>query len=243
MYIVLFLNLASPAQAFDWPFNTEEFQKKISSNDLAPSTRYFARGPSYLASQIWSETKFLAQLEQQNYRLRSSEQILMAGDAKKLSDIDCKSLSGETLLDSPNTCWTWQTHDEETYYVIISPNQTIRSTWRGANLPEKFWKASLDPVLVAQYKGQQPVMQNHLPLSNFPVNCLNATMAIEDSEFLNHSGLSYLGLTRSLLKNISQLRYAQGGSTITQQLVKNYFLTPEKTLNRKLKELYLAVKL
>lgn len=238
---VLFVTFASTAQAIDWPFSTEDFQKKLSSKDLTPSTRYYARGPSFLSGQKWNESKFQSQLQQQNYRIRDSEQVLMAGDAKKLPISNCKALTGMDLNDN-FYCWMWQTHDQETYTVLINEQLTIDSTWVGST-PERYWKASLDPILVAQYKGQQPIMQNELKISDFPVNCLNAVMAIEDSEFLTHSGLSYVGLTRSLIKNISKMRYAQGGSTITQQLVKNYFLTPEKTISRKLKELYLAVKL
>lgn len=77
----------------------------------------------------------------------------------------------------------------------------------------------------------------------FQVQCLNAVIAIEDNDFLNHSGVSYTGTLRAFIKNIVKMRKAQGGSTITQQLVKNYFLTPEKTLTRKAKELYMATKL
>ena len=167
----------------------------------------------------------------------------MAGDAKKLTSADCKILTRTDELPEDFTCWNWQTHDLETFLVVIDSGQIIQSTWIGTAELEPYWKASLDPILVAQYKDQQPIMQNELKISDFPVNCMNAVMAIEDSEFLNHSGLSYVGLTRSLFKNISKMRYAQGGSTITQQLVKNYFLTPEKTMSRKLKELYLAVRL
>lgn len=235
--------LAGPASAFQWPFNAEEFQKKISARDLTPSTRYYARGPSFLKGQKWNQSKFLTLLERQNYRIRDSEQVLMAGDAKKLTLADCKNLTRTDAIPDDFTCWSWQTNDLDTFLLVIDAGEIIHSTWIGANDPEPHWKASLDPLLVAQYKGQQPIMQNELKISDFPVNCMNAVMAIEDSEFLNHSGLSYLGLTRSLIKNLTKMRYAQGGSTITQQLVKNYFLTPEKTLKRKLKELYLAVKL
>lgn len=243
LFIGLLFSSSPAALAFNWPFSTEEFQKKLSSQDLTPSTRYFARGPSFLAGQKWNQAKFLTSLQQQNYRIRDSEQVLMAGDAKKLTLSDCKLLVRNETLTEEFACWIWQTHDQETFLVVIDAAQIIQSTWLGETTPQPYWKASLDPILVAQYREQQPIMQNELKISDFPVNCLNAVMAIEDSEFLSHSGLSYLGITRSLVKNVTKMRYAQGGSTITQQLVKNYFLTPEKTLKRKLKELFLAVKL
>jgi penicillin-binding protein 1B len=239
---VLFLLVSSRAAAFDWPFSTREFSQKLSAKDLTPSTRYFARGPSFLAGQMWNEERFLKQLAAQDYRQRDADQPLMAGDAKKLSLPNCKYLTQNESIVEGFSCWIWQTHESEIYIVVIDSNQVVESTWRG-DPAGPYWKASLDPVLVAQYRGEQPIMQNELKISDFPVNCMNATMAIEDNEFLQHSGLSYMGLFRSLVKNIIKRRYAQGGSTITQQLVKNYFLTPEKTISRKLKELYLAVKL
>jgi len=240
---IMLIGFQSTVFAFEWPFDTLDFQKKISSQDLTPSTRYFARGPSYLKGHKWNEIKFLASLQQQNYRIREPEQVLMTGDAKKLKLENCKYLTKNDTFSAEFICWMWQTHELETFLVVIDAAHIIHSTWLGTPTPEPYWKASLDPILVAQYKGQQPLMQNVLKISDFPVNCLNAVMAVEDREFLNHSGLSYLGLTRSLIKNVTKMRYAQGGSTITQQLVKNYFLNSEKTLKRKLKELYLAVKL
>lgn len=238
--LLVFYSLA--AQAFEWPFNTEEFQKKISAQDLAPSIRIYARGPTYFTGQIWDETAFTDVLKKQTYRLRNAEQPLMNGDAKKIGSAECKQLLNNEKIGDQFTCWSWQTNDGTLFTLTVDENAIIQGTYIGTDY-QPHWKASLDPVLVAQYKNKQPVMQNELKISDFPVNCLNAVMAIEDNEFLEHSGLSYMGLTRSLIKNISQMRYAQGGSTITQQLVKNYFLTPEKTLKRKLTELYLATRL
>lgn len=239
---VLFIGHSTPATAFEWPFSTEEFKSKLSARDLTASTRYYARGPSYLAGQKWNTSLFRQQLESQNYRIRTSDQVLMAGDAKELYLPNCKYLTQINEMTEGFTCWMWKTHDADTYLTVIDTTQKVHSTWIGEQ-PARHWKASLDPILIAQYRGEQPIMQNELKISDIPVNCLNAVMAIEDSEFLEHSGVSYIGLTRSLIKNISKMRYAQGGSTITQQLVKNYFLSPEKTISRKLKELYLAIKL
>ena len=67
--------------------------------------------------------------------------------------------------------------------------------------------------------------------------------AIEDREFLDHRGVSATGTVRALLRNLRQGRFAEGGSTITQQLVKNFFLTAKKTLRRKIEEQALALAL
>lgn len=73
----------------------------------------------------------------------------------------------------------------------------------------------------------------------------NATVAIEDTEFYNHGGIKITSIFRAILTNLEsgKIRQGQGGSTITQQLVKNTFLTREKTFTRKIKELILSLKI
>lgn len=70
-----------------------------------------------------------------------------------------------------------------------------------------------------------------------------ATLAIEDANFYNQPAFDIKAIVRAFLINLKERRITQGGSTITQQLAKNVFLTPEKTLTRKLKELILAIQL
>jgi len=71
----------------------------------------------------------------------------------------------------------------------------------------------------------------------------NATIALEDTNFYNHSGIELRAILRAVLANITNREYSQGGSTITQQVVKNSLLTREKKISRKLKEWVLALKL
>lgn len=84
--------------------------------------------------------------------------------------------------------------------------------------------------------------KNRTPVSleRIPKHVRDATLAAEDAEFYNHLGFSIRGISRSLVRNIKKGELT-GGSTITQQLVKNALLTSEKTLTRKIKELILSV--
>jgi penicillin-binding protein 1A len=82
-----------------------------------------------------------------------------------------------------------------------------------------------------------------MPLSKIPVDMQNAVIAIEDHRFFNHWGISFRGIFRAMIYNIISRRVVAGGSTITQQLTKLAFLTQEKTLSRKAKELLLALQL
>lgn len=82
-----------------------------------------------------------------------------------------------------------------------------------------------------------------VPLSDISINVQHATLAIEDAEFYDHGGIRISSIIRAVLANLIPGGYTQGGSTITQQVVKNSILTTDKTVSRKLKEWVLAVKL
>lgn len=82
-----------------------------------------------------------------------------------------------------------------------------------------------------------------LPYEQIPPLLRNAFLAAEDWRFHEHFGLDLKGLFRATVRNIREKRYAEGASTITQQLAKVLFLTPEKTLARKFKEAVLAIQI
>ncbi len=89
----------------------------------------------------------------------------------------------------------------------------------------------------------QPRQQKIIPLSEIPKNLQDAVIAIEDKNFYKHNGFSLEGIGRAFLVNIKKDEIAQGGSTITQQLVKNTLLSPDKNLLRKYQELVLALEI
>ena len=82
-----------------------------------------------------------------------------------------------------------------------------------------------------------------IPWEKIPQSIKQATLASEDSKFYEHQGLDFKGIVRAFLKNIRNFQVTQGGSTITQQLVKNALLGQERTLVRKLKELVLTLEI
>ncbi len=87
--------------------------------------------------------------------------------------------------------------------------------------------------------------ENRTPieLSQIPPHLKSAFIAIEDSNFYHHHGISIRGILRALWENIKEGRIAQGGSTITQQLAVNTFLTREETLSRKIQDALLALQI
>lgn len=96
-------------------------------------------------------------------------------------------------------------------------------------------------VLLYDLSGAQH--RTMVPNSNFPQSLKDAVVSIEDENFYSEPGFSWTGMIRALIANITHGHIVQGASTITQQLARNAFLTPDQTLSRKIKELILAIEL
>jgi penicillin-binding protein 1A len=90
--------------------------------------------------------------------------------------------------------------------------------------------------------GQRGIIQREsLPVDELPDHVLKAVLATEDRRFFEHYGIDFVGLARAMSENLRARSVVQGGSSITQQLAKNLFLSNERTVERKVKEAFLAV--
>jgi len=89
--------------------------------------------------------------------------------------------------------------------------------------------------------GPEREQRRLVSIDQVPEHLVHAILAIEDNRFFRHPGVDPIGIIRALLANLRSGAIRQGGSTLSQQLAKNYFLTPERTLSRKIKELLLAL--
>lgn len=85
------------------------------------------------------------------------------------------------------------------------------------------------------------VKENYLPIDEIPRSLCQAIVAVEDSRFYSHNGFDIGGIVRATVTNVEAGEIEEGGSTITQQLIKNLFLTQEQSFTRKIEELFLAV--
>ena len=108
--------------------------------------------------------------------------------------------------------------------------------WKiGAQAELSIYSAEDELIARRGRRGGQPLRYEDLP-----EDLVAAVTAIEDRRFFSHFGLDPYGLARAVLANVRAGRTVQGGSTLTQQLAKNVFLTPERTFKRKVQELLLA---
>jgi len=125
--------------------------------------------------------------------------------------------------------------------------------WLEARLPDVFSfdsykRIALESTRVYASGGELiarfgPENRTVVPQQRIPKTMLYAAVCAEDASFFNHPGLDVAGIARALWVDVTEGRYAQGASTITQQFAKTRYLSREKTLLRKLKELVLARKL
>ncbi|MCX5877757.1 MAG: transglycosylase domain-containing protein, partial [Deltaproteobacteria bacterium] len=99
----------------------------------------------------------------------------------------------------------------------------------------------LEPEELMLFFGPEREQRRLVSIDHVPRHVIHAVLAAEDSRFFDHRGLDPLGILRALYANLRSGEIRQGGSTITQQLAKNYFLTPERTLTRKIKEALMAL--
>ena len=103
--------------------------------------------------------------------------------------------------------------------------------------PLRVWSA--EGQLLAEFGEER---RQHLGIDEIPLVMQNAVLAIEDSRFYQHGGVDYVGVLRAGVANLAESR-SQGASTITMQVARNFYLSSEKTLSRKIYEILLALKI
>lgn len=121
--------------------------------------------------------------------------------------------------------------------------------WYGLNLPDTsgLYNVKHTPSLsivatngeVLSHRGD--LMGGYASIADLPPHVVDAVLATEDQRFYWHFGVDPIGLARAMVINFKAGAYVQGGSTITQQLAKNVFLKPDRTISRKIEEMVLAV--
>jgi penicillin-binding protein 1B len=129
------------------------------------------------------------------------------------------------------------------------PSQPIRVTFRSGaidsvvplNQAANATNAALEPELLTSILSDQLENRRPVTLDQVPKTLQDAVVATEDSRFWHHPGVDPIGIFRALFRNARAGGVVEGGSTLTQQLVKNYYLTSERTTKRKVVEAFMAV--
>lgn len=118
-----------------------------------------------------------------------------------------------------------------TLLIILSINAVIKF-----NLDAAY----VDSNLINRLSSNIP---NYTTIDKMPANLKNAVISVEDRRFYKHHGIDFLSIARAVCSDIKAGRIKEGGSTITQQLAKNLFLSSDRTFTRKIKELFYTINL
>lgn len=139
----------------------------------------------------------------------------------------------------PKYCLSWQDINTQIFFLIgFTKNKVL--ILKKDHQPVDF--IFLKPFLFAQYENGQPILKQFKnKISAFPFYCLQAALAAEDHQFITHEGISFKAIIRAIWRNIRAGRLVEGGSTITQQLIKNIFFNHKKSFWRKFQEQIMAL--
>jgi penicillin-binding protein 1B len=127
---------------------------------------------------------------------------------------------------------------EEPLAVLLTRGRV--KEMRGLESKRLYASQTLEPELITYLFDESREKRRRVRYEDLPDHLVKAVLAIEDRRFFSHPGLDPIRIAAAALRNIRAESFLQGGSTITQQLVKNFFLTPERTLRRKTQEALLA---
>lgn len=102
------------------------------------------------------------------------------------------------------------------------------------------YKQALDKISVKEKVAELQSQKNYTKFEDLPKFYLDAVVAVEDRRFYEHGALDYVGIARAIWTNIKSFELREGGSSITQQVAKNVYFTQEKTVLRKIAEVFMA---
>lgn len=129
------------------------------------------------------------------------------------------------------------------YPVRLSLSEDIVTKIARLDTKEGQELARLEPEEIASIFNEAMEDRTPVALADVPKYFIEAILLIEDERFFEHKGVDPFGILRAMAVNITHLRIVQGGSTLTQQLVKNFFLYPERSFVRKINEMFIAYRI
>ncbi|MFY8328592.1 penicillin-binding protein 1B [Pseudoalteromonas sp. ZZD1] len=202
--------------------------RQFEGNKWQLPAQVYARAMSFYPGQFLSSQEVLWELDRLNYssvnKLSRTGQYIKSGDSIKIFRREFEFFDG------------------------LESAQVIELRFAGkklATIKDKFGRrlnsARLEPVQIARIGNDSKQDREFVPLDKFPAMLKDTLLVVEDQKFYEHHGVSVLSIMRALYSNIKAGRTVQGGSTLTQQLAKNIYLTRERTLIRKFNEALIAL--
>lgn len=239
---------------------SSELESKFYAPINATPTKIYSRIFRIQSQQLISLEELVSRLKKRKYKEVPIGEFLEKGsfrlnpveDEKKGKRIDIFLRDFHYPKPVKNFFFDEKNHGPESsdiYSVFLINNQINRIIQRknSTDLTEEIEKKkevdsiSLEPILISRLNNNPKETREYITLEKIPYSLLQAIISVEDHRFLEHSGVDLKGILRSIMVNLKAGSYRQGASTITQQMARNLYLTREKTIRRKLKEIFMAI--
>ena len=205
-------------------------EKRFSSRRWSIPSKVFSDTMLLYPGQHIIRGHFQEKLKRLGYRK-------VSGLPKKKGDMQINRKDTRVFLNDLKT--PWKKRAGFPVYIQFDPN-TIKSIARQDN-GKPISLLEIEPEEIKLFFGRERESRRLVSIQKVPEHFIHAVMAAEDHRFFQHWGIDPLGILRALITNLRHGAIRQGGSTITQQLAKNYFLTPARSLVRKFQEAVLAI--
>lgn len=244
---LVFLGVAVLVALVAWTYKLDDrIQEATKKGWFPPAVEIYSK-PYIINEGDTFNASSLRQRLLKSYFKRGNLENITAAKAYNPNSQLCLGLSEFIVSD----CWEVKVSHSQRYIIVVDENNKVANIINhkeySPNQTEYAksisHKVMLPPTLFAQFYNKQPLLRDVVGVGQVPVQCVQAITAIEDKSFITHRGINPFGIARAIIANLKSARYSQGGSTISQQLVKNYFLTSEKTLKRKLTEILMTLAL
>ena len=203
-------------------------------------TRIFEGNKWQLPAQVYARS-----MEFHPGLFLSSEEVVWELERLNYSSVSHLSRTGQ-YVQSANSIKIYRREFE--FYDGLESAHIIELRFAGekiATVKDQFGRrlndARLEPVQIARIGNDSKQDREFIPFEKFPTILKETLIAVEDRNFYQHHGVSVFSILRALYTNIRAGRTVQGGSTLTQQLAKNIYLTRERTLVRKINEAFIAL--
>ena len=225
VFVLMAAAIAADAVARSYRYYSQIIDGRLASGYLTSRPGLYAAPRVLEAGQKLSREKLVAALRRAGYV------------ESKASDVWSGSFN---VVDTGIEIRPGRSKQPELVRVVFEGDQIAELRDDFGGLLESF---TLEPEILSTDLSAKAGKREVLSYGEIPEVMVHAILAIEDRRFFEHSGVDVRGLGRAFLRNVGDEQMGQGGSTITQQLVKNTYLTPEKTLQRKYAEAMLAIAL